>query len=90
MGAGYTSVIAGTDSNGNTIYANTPTAQAQQQANVASITSQVASGVVDCTQWYNQLFNPACPCNYCSSLSTWGLIAAGIVGFTFLMAMVKK
>ena len=70
------SVIAGTDANGNTIYWNTPSAQDQQKAIVASITGQVASGYVDCSQPWNELFNAQCPCTICSSVMEWGLVGA--------------
>jgi len=88
LGAGYTSVLSGTDSNGNPIYVNTPTGVTQQIANVASIAAQAtANAPVDCTQWYNQLFSAACPCTVCGSLTTW----AGIgIAATILILVLKK
>ena len=82
------SIYAGTDANGNPVYVTQPTPQQQQQQNVASIQQQAqANAPPDCTQWYNQLFNTACPCTYCSGLTTW----AGIgIAATILILVLKK
>jgi len=64
------------------------TPQQQQALNVASIQAQAtANAPVDCTQWYNQVFSPACPCTVCSGLTTW----AGLgIAATILILVLKK
>jgi hypothetical protein len=64
------------------------TPQQQQQLNVASIQQQAqANAPVDCTQWYNQFFSPACPCTICTGVSGWALV--GVAG-VLLLLLVKK
>lgn len=62
---------AGTDAAGNPIYVNTPSAQQIHAAQVQQITSQVASGYVDCSSIWNQLTNSACPCIACQNSTTY-------------------
>lgn len=85
-GAGGSSIM-GYDSNNNPIYANTPTAQQQQQIDVASLQAQMAaSGYVDCSSLWNQITNKQCPCTYCSSTGVLiGVAVAALVG-VFLLA----
>jgi hypothetical protein len=79
-------VVAGTDSNGQPIYANTPTAQQQQTINVAAIQAQATQNApVDCTQLWNQLTSAACPCTYCQNFGTWiGIGIAALIGLVIL------
>lgn len=59
------------------------TPQQQQQLNLAAIQAQAQANQnnsVDCTQWYNQLFNAQCQCTYCSSVFTYaGLALAALL-----------
>lgn len=70
--AGMVSSYAGVDANGNPIYVNTPSADQQQASNVAAITAAASSALAaadansnstapDCTTFFNEYFNPACP-----------------------------
>lgn len=63
----------------------------QQAANVAAIQAQAqANAPVDCTQWYNQLFSPKCPCSYCTSLGGWaGIAVVGVIAFLALKGLAK-
>ena len=66
----------------------TPTAQQQQQINLSSIQAQAAANApVDCTQWYNNWFNPACSCTYCQSILGWG--AVGLIAM-FAWGILRK
>lgn len=76
--------IASVDPNTGAVTMLTP--QQQHVLDLASLQQQAQAGYVDCTQWYNQLFNSACPCTYCSNLMTWGLVA----GAALLLYLVKK
>ena len=78
----YTAVYAGTDANGNPVYQYTLDPDAQQSANVQAITAEAAAalaaanaaapppGAPDCTNFFNEYFNPACP-----SVLPWTSIA---------------
>jgi hypothetical protein len=86
-GAGGSSIM-GYDSNNDPIYANTPTAQQQQQIDLASLQSQMAaSGYVDCSSLWNQITNSKCPCTYCSSTGT--LIAVGVAALVGVWLLSK-
>jgi len=75
-----TCIQSGTDSNGNPIYVSVPNPQQQQQLNVAAIQQQAKENTpVDCSQWQNNWFNPACNCTYCQTALTWGGI--GLAAF---------
>lgn len=70
-----TCMQSGVDQNGNPIFVSVPNAQQQQQINVQAITNQVAQQAPpDCSQWFNNFFNPACGCTYCENVLTWGAI----------------
>jgi hypothetical protein len=87
--AGYTAVQSGTDSNGNPIYVYQPDADTIHAAQVAAITQNTANNQpVDCTQWYNNLFNPQCTCTYCDSATFW--IAVAGAGFLVLMMVTRR
>lgn len=75
--------ISGYDSNGNPIYVAAPQGSAYKAYASSQIQQQVAAGYVDCSQLWNQLFNSACPCTYCSNAGTWVVI--GVVGLGALL-----
>jgi len=81
-----TCIQSGTDVNGNPIYVAVPNAQQQQAQNVAAIQSVTAANTpVDCSQWYNNWFNPACDCTTCESALMWaGIGLAAFLGLKVL------
>ena len=84
---GSTCSYAGLDANGDPIYAVIPSPDQLHQTQVQDVTTQVATYVapgqkparnVDCSAWYNQLFNSTCG-------TPWGLYAlGGIVALVLL------
>lgn len=81
--AAGTCSISGYDSNGNPVYVSAPQGAQYQAIATQQIQQGVAANYVDCSQLWNQLFNSACPCTYCSNAGTWVVI--GIVGIGALL-----
>ena len=79
-------VVSTIDPNSGDVTMLTP---AQQQAlNVAAITNNASQTAgVDCSLWYNQMFNAKCPCTSCQSIFGW--LGVGLAAFV-LLSMVKK
>jgi len=85
-------VQSGVDANGNPIYISTtnPQGQSYHQQAVQDITQQVASGYVDCTSVWNQLFNKSCPCTVCQSSGGWLLLGGATILALIVAVKVSK